>query len=195
MKRRWLKISVAAAALALVSWLITLGVSIYNIATYYPEGIVEKEDVIFSFEVDTHRRGMGIPLLFMYWADHLPYTINVTASSSNLHLKSIYVRTVDIKFGSHNHFVTAASDRGEAFLPMMGVNRTPGASPGEIVFSDSPYARARLQFPALLSRRESVTLRFHCFLFYNDNTSKEIHFDKELNIRKERKIYSHRHYL
>jgi hypothetical protein len=183
-KRSVIKITLVFTLLLLGAWIFTWGVSVNNAASYYPEGIAEGEGVTLLFEVETHDRRLGIPFLFTYSYDCLPYDLKIDASSSNLSLKSIHVREVAIKYDDHNHFTTVASDIAEPFIPVMYADRSSDAKTGAVSFFDTPTTRVRLSLPHLITRSRSVTLRFTCFLFFDDNTSRKLVISKELPVRK-----------
>ncbi|HTE93950.1 MAG TPA: hypothetical protein VK678_10620 [Bradyrhizobium sp.] len=163
-----------------------------NAASYYPEGVAEGERVTLLFDVKTRKSCFGIPFFFTYYYDRLPYDLLIVASSADLGLKSIYIREVEIKYDDYNHFVTAASDIGESFTPVVAADRSTDAKTGKLTFFDTPATRARMSLPQLLTRSHSVTLRLTCFLFYNDNTSKKLIVVKELPLRKHLEIFSYR---
>ena len=190
--RRKITITLIIALPLLVAWIITWGVCVNNAASYYPEGIVEGEKVTFLFGVKTRKSWFGIPFLFTYYYDRLPYNLQIVATSADLGLKSIHVREVEIKYDDYNHFVTVASDAAESFTPVMYADRSTDSKTGNVTFFDTPATRARMSFPRLLTRSRSVTLRLHCFLFYNDNTSKEVVLVKELPIWSRLEIISYR---
>lgn len=183
MKRRRIIGIIFVGVVLLGSWIFTLGIAVDNSATYYPEGIAEVDGVSFFFDVDNRERNAGIPYLFMYSYDRLPYDVSVTATSPDLRLKSIHIQSVDVKFADYTHFVTTAVDAGGLFSPIMRGIRSRDPESGEISYSDSPATRVQLHFPELLTRRQSVTLRFNCFLFFDDGTSKKVVFERHLPIR------------
>jgi hypothetical protein len=183
-KRSVIKITLVFTLLLLGAWIFTWGVSVNNAASYYPEGIAEGEGVTLLFEVETHDKRLGIPFFFTYSYDRLPYDLKIDASSSNLSLKSIHVREVEIKYDDYNHFTTVASDIAEPFIPVMYADRSSDAKTGAVSFFDTPATRVRLSLPHLITRSRSVTLRFTCFLFFNDNTSRKLVISKALPVRK-----------
>jgi hypothetical protein len=187
-----IKIALVLTFLLLAVWIFTWGVSVNNAASYYPEGIAEGEGVTLLFDVETHARYLGIPFLFTYSYDRLPYDLKIDASSSNLSLKSIHVRQVEIKYDDYNHFITAASDIVEPFIPVMYADRSSDAKTGTVSFFDTPATRARISLPHLITRSRSVTLRFTCFLFFDDNTSRKLIISKELPIRKRLDVIPYR---
>ncbi len=183
MKRRRIIFTLFVSTVLLGAWIVTLGIAVDNSATYYPEGVAEVEDVTFFFDVDNRERTVGIPYLFMYSYDRLPYDVSIRATSPNLRLKSIHILTVDVKFANYTHFVTTAVDVGGLFSPIISRTRSRNLKSGEISYSDSPATRVHVHFPELLTRRESVTLRFDCFLFFEDDTNEKVVFEMELPIR------------
>src|SRR4051812_7625705 len=110
MRRKLVVALIVIAPPLLFAWIITWGVCVNNAASYYPEGVAEREKVTFLFDVKTREGWLGVPFLFTYYYDRLPYDLNIVASSADLGLKSIHLRVVEIKYDDYNHFVTAASD-------------------------------------------------------------------------------------
>jgi hypothetical protein len=178
------KIILVVAPLILGAWIFTWGVSVNNAASYYPEGIAEGEGVTLLFDVETRDRNLGIPFLFTYNYDRLPYDLKIDASSSDLSLKSIHVREVEIKYDDYNHFTTVAADIAEPFIPVVYADRSSDAKTGAVSFFDTPATRARFSLPRLITRSRSLTLRITCFLFFDDNTSRKLVISKELPVRK-----------
>lgn len=180
------------AFLLLVAWIITLGLSVNHAATYYPEGIAEEEGVTLLFDVETREARFGIPLFFTYHYDRLPYDVQITASSADLGLKSIYLREVEIKYDDYNHFVTAATDVAELFTPVMYAGHSSDAATGKVSFLDTPETRARISLPRIITRCRSVTLKLTCFLFSQDQTSRKLIITKELPVRKRMSVIPYR---
>ena len=190
--RPWSQITLVFMLLLLGAWIFTWGVSVDNAASYYPEGVAEGEGVTFLFDVETRDRHLGIPFLFTYGYDRLPYDLKIDASSSDLSLKSIHVREVEIKYDDYNHFITVASDIAEPFIPVMYADRSSDAKTGTVSFFDTPATRARFSLSHLITRSRSVTLRFTCFLFFDDNTSRKLIISKELPVRDRMNVISFR---
>ena len=188
MRRKITVALISIAALLLLAWIITGGVCVNNAASYYPEGVAKGEKVTFIFKVKTREDWFGVPCLFTYYYDRLPYDLMIVATSGDLGLKSIHLRTVDIKYDDMgNQFVTAASDNTvAAFMPVMYADRSTDAKTGNVTFFDTRASHASISLPRLLTRRRSVTLKLHCFLFYNDGTSKELVLEKELPLWRNR---------
>lgn len=191
-KRPVIKIAIVLTFLLLAAWIFTWGVSVNNAASYYPEGIAEGEGVTLLFNVETRESRLGIPLLFTYNYDRLPYDLKIEASSAELSLKSIHIREVEIKYDDGNQFVTVASGIAEPFIPVMYADRSSDAKTGSVSFFDTPATRARISLPHLITRSRSVTLRFTCFLFFDDNTSRKLIISKELPIRKRLDVIPYR---
>ena len=191
-KRPVIKITLVFALLILGAWIFTWGVSVDNAASYYPEGVAEGEGVTLLFDVETRDRRLGIPFFFTYSYDRLPYDLKIDASSSNLSLKSIHVREVEIKYDDYNHFITVASGIAEPFIPVMYADRSSDAKTGTVSFFDTPATRARVSLPHVITRSRSVTLRFTCFLFFDDNTSRKLIISKELPVRKHMNVIPYR---
>jgi len=190
--RPWIKITLVFMLLLLGAWIFTWGVSVDNASSYYPEGVAEGEGVTLLFDVETRDKQLGIPFLFTYSYDRLPYDLKIDAASSDLSLKSIHVRVVEIKYDDYNHFITVASDIAEPFIPVMYADRSSDAKTGTLSFFDTPATRARFSLSHLITRSRSVTLRFTCFLFFDGNTSRKLIISKELPIRDRLNVISYR---
>ncbi len=187
-----IKITLVLTPLLLGVWIFTWGLNVNNASSYYPEGIAEGEGVTLLFDVETRDRSLGIPFLFTYNYDRLPYDLKIDASSSDLSLKSIHVREVEIKFDDSNHFITVACDIAKTFTPVMYADRSSDAKTGAVSFFDTQTTRARFSFPQLITRSRSATLRFTCFLFFADNTSRKLIISKDLPVRKRMDVIPYR---
>jgi hypothetical protein len=84
--RPWIKITLVFMLLLLGAWIFTWGVSVDNASSYYPEGVAEGEGVTLLFDVETRDKQLGIPFLFTYSYDRLPYDLKIDAASSDLSL-------------------------------------------------------------------------------------------------------------
>jgi hypothetical protein len=187
MKKKTKVIVVVITAVFLAVWSLTWGIVVNTGSTYYPEGVSKDGKITVFYDIDTNRKDYGIPYLFTYHTDSLPYDINLQVMTENLEFHSFQITSIEIKYSDHTgstHLVTRSEMAVKNFKNYMKFNHKYDSKSGTARTWDSPMARVDFSFKDRIKRDASGTLKIEGFLFYNDDRSTPVYIEKELTIRK-----------
>ena len=187
MKKRTKVIILVITAVFLIVWSLTWGIVVNHGSTYYPVGASRDENITVLYNIDTNRKGYGIPYIFTYHTDSLPYDINLQVMTEDLEFHSFQITSIKIKYNDHTGstpLVTRSEMAVKNFKKYMKFNHKYDSKTGTARTWDSPMARVSFSFTDRIKRDASGSLIIEGFLFYNDDRSTPVYLEKELTIRK-----------